>query len=501
MVDARPARLFTTAGIDSKLDARKRATEALMATVAMVPSVSARLLGAVGVKVDNRTEIEALVDAPVGNGSRPPIADGALVARTRRGLATAVFVIRVGDDRFSVAALEKIREAAGRAGVQALVTIGNDAEGPELGRSRSKVEVQHWSWASVLTALLDEKLRDAEQKHVLGDLIDFLRHPDARVVSFGDMGPSWASVLKTARTSRLSARDSGVVDVCRRWDQVVAHVGGRLASRIRRDVQPVMSTAEARNAERRLEGVVDRAAASGRLEGVYSISDAAGDLAVVADLTGRRLVSVVAVEPPANLGTRATVGWLLDSLTGAPGDAVIEAWQRRGRQPLAVARLDDLERDMSLLIDDRSRAGDSYRVLLAAEMPAARTTSARNGGFVDGVTELVDRTWDVVLGPLSGEGVPRRSTRSSGRPTTTSTTTTSDRRTSTSSRGRSGSGTRTSSSQTRRRSTTKKSSSTSRSGSSKSSSNRTSSSRSASSRSSSTRKSPADLAKELRRER
>lgn len=499
MVDARPARLFTTAGIDSKLDARKRATEALMATVAMVPPLSARLLGAVGVKVDNRTEIEALLDAPVGNGSRPPIADAALVARTRRGVATAVFVIRVGDERFSVAALKKIREAAGRAGIEALVTVGNDAEGPDLGRSRSKVEVQHWSWASVLTALVDEKLRDAEQKHVLGDLIEFLRHPDARVVSFGDMGPSWASVLKTARTSRLSERDSGVVDVCRRWDQVVAHVGGQLASRIRRDVQQVMSTAEARNAERRLEGVVDRAAASGQLEGVYSISEAAGDLAVVADLTGRRLVSVVSVEPPANLGARATVGWLLDSLTGAPGDAVIEAWQRRGRQPLAVARLDDLERDMSLLIDDRGRAGDSYRVLLAAEMPTARTTSGRNGGFVDGVTELVDRTWEVVLGPLSGEGVPRRSPRPSGRRTTT-TTTTSDRRTSTSSRGRSGSGTRTSSSQSRRRTTTKKSSSTSRSGSSKSSSNRTSSSRSASSRSSSTRKSPADLAKELRRE-
>ena len=42
----------------------------------------------------------------------------------------------------------------------------------------------------MLGALVDEKLRDREQQRVVGDLVEFLRHPDAQVVSFDNMGPT-----------------------------------------------------------------------------------------------------------------------------------------------------------------------------------------------------------------------------------------------------------------------------------------------------------------------
>lgn len=492
MAQGRQARLFTTAGIDTDRDAAARALEALLATASVVPALATRLLGAVGVRVDNRTEVTATVGHPVGTAKRPPAAGGALTAAKGRSSATVVFDAQAGDRGSSPATVRKLRDAAKGTDVVAVVTIGNRVEGPDLGRSRSEVKVVHWPWNSVLAAIVDEKVRDAEQAAVLGDLVGFLRDPDARIATSGDMGPNWVSVAKTARTSRLSARDAKVVDVARRWDQVTTGLAAHLGSVTGRDVQLALPAKVARDDAARVSGIVDRLADDGRLEAVFSLPDAAGELAVVADLTAQRLVSVAVVEPPDRLGERATIGWLLDSLAGAPTDAVVEAWTSRGRQAMAVATLADLDDDPGLL--DTTRRAESFRVLMADEMPAPR--AGRSEAFIEAVTGLAEETWKRVLGPLSGEDVPRRSAGKTSSQTTRRTTSSSSSRTSggrttrTTSERTTTSSSRTSSSSSRKRSTSSQRTSTSRS----------TSSRSTAKKSSSKRKSAADLAKELRRE-
>ncbi|MEM7288453.1 MAG: hypothetical protein AAF480_19075, partial [Actinomycetota bacterium] len=234
MADWSSARLFSTDGIESKADARRRSTEALMAAMAAAPTAGRALLGALGVRADGRTSIESYVNVPLGRIR----ADGLVVARKSRSEVKVAFVVRAANERLTAAAVKKVRDAAADNGVDALVTITGESTGPDLGRGRSPIPVGHWPWGNVLTALVDQKVRDPEQARILGDLVAFLQHPDVGVASgSSDMGPDWADVLKTARTSRLSARNAGVADVARRWDQVARTVGTALGTAIDLDVQ------------------------------------------------------------------------------------------------------------------------------------------------------------------------------------------------------------------------------------------------------------------------
>ena len=497
MAEWQSARLFSADGIESKADARRRMTEALMAAMAAAPAAGRSLLSALGVRADGRTTIESYIDVPLGRVR----ADGVVVARKSRSQVAVAFIVRGAGEKLTAAVVKRVRDAAADNGIDAVVTVTSDSTGPDLGRGRSSVPVGHWPWGNVLTALVDQKVNDAEQARILGDLVAFLQHPDIGVgVGSSDMGSEWAAVLKTARTSRLSVRNAGVADVARRWDQVARTVGTGLGRAIGRDVQLSLPAREARDSDARVDAIVKGLADSARLEAVWSISDAAGDLAVVADLPGRRLVTIVAVEAPDGLGERATVGWLLDSLEGASPDTVIEAWGTRGSEPVAAARLDDLDQDMGLLSTSRRVA--SFRVLLADEMGTARSSSGRSVGFADSVAAIVERTWNDILGPLSGAGTQKRSTSSrSTRSSTTTRRSTSSRKSSTSTR---------KSSSTRKTSSTKKTSSSRKSSSTKkpSSTRKRSTGRSitptrsgSSRRSSGNRQSPADLARELRDER
>lgn len=492
MADWQSARLFSTDGIESKADARRRATEALMAAMAAAPTAGRSLLGALGVRVDAGTQIDTYVGVPLGRVR----ADGVVVARKGRSEVAVAFVVRVAGERLTSAVVKKLRDAAADNGVAAVVTVTSESTGPDLGRARSSVPVAHWPWGNVMTALVDQKVRDPEQTRILGDLVAFLQHPDIGVgAGSSDMGPEWASVLKTARTSRLSVRNAGVADVARRWDQVARTVGTGLGAAIGRDVQLVIPAREARDGDARLDTLVRQMADDGRLEAVWSISDAAGDLAVVADLAARRLVTVVAVQPPDGLGERATAGWLLDGLEGASDDTVIEAWTSRGSEPVAAARLDDLNQDMSLL--SSSRKVSSYRVLLADEMGTARSSSGRSVGFADSVAAIVERTWVEILGPLSGGD--NRATRSRSTSSRTTRTTTTTKKTS----GRKTSPTRkTTSRKTTSRKTTQRKTTPTRTSSRKStSSGKAPTRRTSSTRSQRDRKSPSELARELRSER
>lgn len=412
MADWQPARLFSVDGIASKVDARRRATEALLAAMGAAPESGRAILRALGIRVDAQTSIDTYVGVRLGRVQ----ADGVVVARRGRSEVAVAFIVRVAGERLTPAVVSKVRDAAADNDIAAVVTVTGESSGPDLGRGGSSaIPVAHLPWGNVLTGLVDQKVRDPEQARILGDLVAFLQHPDVGVgAGAADMGPDWAAVLETARTSRLSVRNAGVADIARRWDQVARTVGTGLGAAVDRDVQLSIPARQDRDGDARLDALVRHLVDTGRLEAVWSISGAAGDLAVVADLPAQRLVTVVAVEPPDGLGERATVGWLLDALEGASGDAVIEAWAPRGSRPVAAARLDELGRDMSLL--SSTRAVSSYRVLLADEMGTARTSGGRGTGFVDSVSSIVQRTWSEILGPLSGAGRPPGATSARPRP-------------------------------------------------------------------------------------
>ena len=253
MADWQSARLFSTDGIESKADARRRMTEALMAAMAAAPTAGRALLSALGVRADGRTTIEAYVDVRLGRVR----ADGVVVARKSRSEVAVAFIVRGPGEKLTAAVVKRVRDAAADNGIDAVVTVSADSTGPDPGRGRSAVPVAHWPWGNVLTALVDQKVKDPEQARILGDLVAFLQHADVGAgAGSSDMGSEWAAVLKTARTSRLSVRNAGVADVARRWDQVARTVGTGLGTTIDRDVQLSVPAREARDADARTDAIV-----------------------------------------------------------------------------------------------------------------------------------------------------------------------------------------------------------------------------------------------------
>lgn len=441
MTDRQPARMFTTDGLDSAAVANARAAEAVLTTARVVPSFAGALAGAGGARVDGRSVVEAFGPGRVGTST----VQGVL--RIERGSSTweAVLLVRTGTQKLSPSGVKKTATRAAEAGHDAVLTISNEPTAPDVGRGATSVPVVHIPWGALLDHLTQQRLQDPEQALVLSELTRFLAAPELGVLAGGaDMGPHWTAVNKTARTSRLSKRDAGVVDVAQRWDQAVSHAATTLSETIGREVERIMAPAERRDADARVAGIVDVLVGSSRLEAQFGIEGTSSRLALVAELAAQRLVTVTLVAPPAGLGTRATLGWLLDSLQDAKADTVVEAWRRHGSEPVAVATVGDLKADMGLLIDDGGRRADSYRVVQIAEMATGRRR-ATGAGFVDSVDEALLAAWATVLAPMS--------TRTS-RPEPESTRTTSPRTRSTRSKStRSKSAKRTPASRTRKPST------------------------------------------------
>lgn len=430
MADWESARVFSAEGIKTPAQARARAAEAVLATARLVPSLAATLAATAGGKVDARSAIETFGPGKVGSVR----VEGLLSVTRGRSSWQCPLVVRTGTATIPPATVKKAAEQAGKAGAAAVITISNEATAANLGRSRTAVPVVHIPWGSLLDHLAEQRMADPEQAAMLAELSRFLGAPELGLrAGGGDMGPHWSDVAKTARTSRLSKRNAGVLDVCRRWDQAINHAAAALGTAIGRDVKQSLTAKLRRDEDARVDAILDAVVASNQLQGVLTVPDAVGELAVVADLAGQRLVTVAVVTPPSGLGKRATVGWLLDGLQGAPKGTVVESWRRNGRQAMAAATVEDLDRDMDLLADARGTLGDSYRVIQVSEMSSGRRGDT-GAGFIDSIDAALLQAWNTALGPLSGApakakprrsaGSTRTSTRSKKKPTSTKRSTT-----------------------------------------------------------------------------
>ena len=119
MAEWQSARLFSADGIESKADARRRMTEALMAAMAAAPAAGRSLLSALGVRADGRTTIESYIDVPLGRVR----ADGVVVARKSRSQVAVAFIVRGAGEKLTAAVVKRVRDAAADNGIDAVVTV------------------------------------------------------------------------------------------------------------------------------------------------------------------------------------------------------------------------------------------------------------------------------------------------------------------------------------------------------------------------------------------
>ena len=233
----RPARLLTTAGITNDREAADRALEAVLAVVAIVGPFADALLGQAGVRSSASAVRETFVGAEIGSGSRRTVAPGVIEITKGRSMWRAAVIAAVKDGAPKSADVLALR-GVGTSELSAVLVLAN--EPAATSNRRGSVPVLQLTWAEVAAAITATKrVSDREQALVLAELGAYIADPDARLVVGGDMGPSWTSVRDAARRSRVSARDAGVRDVARRWDDVVRRAAAKIATISGSDVDHV----------------------------------------------------------------------------------------------------------------------------------------------------------------------------------------------------------------------------------------------------------------------
>ena len=122
---------------------------------------------------------------------------------------------------------------------------------------------------------------------ILNELIRYLEHPNSGALAFSDMGANWTAVRDGAREGTLDRRDSAVVEVCQRWDQLLRYAALKLGVEIGSEVQEVIPKAHRDDVQQRNRAFVESVCDDGTLSGTLRVPDTIADMTVTADLRAR----------------------------------------------------------------------------------------------------------------------------------------------------------------------------------------------------------------------
>jgi hypothetical protein len=385
------ARLLPTAGIRGQAEQENRATSALLAVIAAVPSFARALLKPVGIpggKVSTYTEVR-LKD----RAGKVHIPDGAIVVA--KGSSRYCYLLEV---KTSTAVLEaeqvtRYLEMARRNGFDGVLTISNqivadsDARPFKLaGNKIGKLKVAHLSWWQILTeAVIQHRFRgvdDPDQAWILGELIRYLTDERSGASGFEGLGPNWVRVRDGARNGTLRASDPEAAEVSARWEQMIEYLCLSLSQELGVAVRRQRS--RGKSPSERLNEAVRLLAEEGLMRSALRVPEAVGPIEILADLGAGRLTTSVEVEAPRDLKRpTARINWLLRQLKDAPDDLRLEVRFARRRESRSEL-LGDCRADSACLLlpDDPRRDPILFTIAKAQKM-------GRKGGRGEGtfVTE------------------------------------------------------------------------------------------------------------------
>ena len=406
--EAQPARLIPVAGISGSKEAEARATSALLAVLTIVRPFSKALLTPMGATRAGRATVEAFTevayDTPDGRTVRP---DGLVRVSFGRMRFEALVEVKTGDAKLDAEQINAYIEIARLNNHDCLITISNEiapspgvhpTDGLRL-RSNSRVQVHHMSWTMILAEAVKEHTHrgvdDPEQAWILNELIRYLEHPNSGALAFSDMGANWTAVRDGAREGTLDRRDSAVVEVCQRWDQLLRYAALKLGVEIGSEVQEVIPKAHRDDVQQRNRAFVESVCGDGTLSGTLRVPDAIADMTVTADLRARLVTTSAGFDAPRDRGGRARVTWFTRQLRETEGSLIVETYAHGARAPV-VATLEQLLQDPRAGLGESRKDPVRFRVLRRSEMGHGRR-SARRPGFIDGILDAVTVFYGDVL--------------------------------------------------------------------------------------------------------
>lgn len=407
-----PARLIPVSGIGSEKEAETRATSAVLAVLSVVRDLSTEIFSPLGASKAKRATVEAFIE-PIYKVEKRRLRPDGLVRITFGKNVWSCFVeVKVGDSHHTPEQVNDYWDLARSEGVNHVLTISNEiAPNPAIHplssdlrmRSNSKVQVSHLSWTRLLTTAVKLKqhagVDDSEQAWLLFELIRYLEHSASGALAFSDMGPSWVQVRDGAKAGTLDKRVEGIEDVVNRWDQLIFYAALKLGADTGEDVTQVLPKAlqDPRvRAQKRAESLIG----DGELDGVLRIPNTAGDVQICADLRGQQLVLAVELTTPEDRGARARVTWVVNQLSDAPSDLVLESYRKNARQ-CTSAPLGEIREDRLRALGEDPRDPARFRLVRRVPMGLGRRTGKKNPGFIDSVLDTINDFYAEVVQALT----------------------------------------------------------------------------------------------------
>ncbi|MEX2159332.1 MAG: hypothetical protein WEB04_08020 [Dehalococcoidia bacterium] len=397
------SRLIPTSGIGGQEEKERRATSAFLAVLGAVKEFGRAVLqplGAPAGTIDTYCEVTFAMD-----DGRKLRTDGVVTARRGNKTWTLLVEVKTGAVELTQQQVESYLEIVRDRKFDGLLTISNQivhtvnqhpirVDGKRFGR----MPLYHLSWVRILTIAQMVKehqgVSDPDQAWILGELIRYLEFEGSGAVMFDDMGAHWPTIREAVRHQTLRAADEGVRETTVRWDQLIQYICLRLASRLGREVRPLLTRREIENPESRINAIVHDLTQDGTLSAAVRIPDTIGPLQIRANIRTMMAEVSVDVEAPDLKRPAARVNWLVRQLRNAPAGTRIDAaflWARETTSELLSA----VSEDPKKLLAGNSRPPSSFRLATSKALGTKRKSG--KGSFITDLSSLVDNFYrDVV---------------------------------------------------------------------------------------------------------
>jgi len=398
-----PSRLISASGIKGAKEQEMRATSALLAVMAIVPSFGKKILKAVNAPAGHiTTYVEPTFETDDGGTARP---DGAIIIERGKTHWSCLVEVKTGSTDLDSEQVNMYLSIANRDAFDAVLTISNqimasDSDSPVNvdGRRLRSVDLGHMSWFRILTEAVIEYehhgVADPEQSYILGDLIAYLDDDRSGAAGFDGMGKEWVRVRDAARNKTLRQRDIGVTEVAENWEAFVEYMSLQLRQRLGRRVEPMYSRSSTRQS--RLEGHAGSLGRDGLLEATIKVPDAVAPIDVTADLGSLQVTTSSRVRAPQDGRSKTRINWLIRQLKDAPDDVRITGKFARTSKTTSLLITDVRANQTALLLAD-----DPMREIVAFDIAITRDMGIKGGktkgSFVDTTMSQVSAFYGDVL--------------------------------------------------------------------------------------------------------
>lgn len=392
LVAGETARLIPVA---SERQKEARAVSPLLAVFRLVPDYANMMLAEVGAPTNQRAKLTAYTEVCFKTkGKKPselPRPDGLLFVESGSKTWSALIEAKVKGAEMTAEQLEQYLDLAREVGANALITISNQfallpTHHPvRVNKQKTRsVDLYHFSWLSLLcnAQILSDSasVNDREQAMVLKEMIRFLEHENSGVQVFERMGSAWKDLCAgMQRGEPLKKGDALLQLAIADWHQLTRYLALKLSTRLAKSVKLHMSRKHLKDPGARLNDDMDGLLRSHCLADEFEIPNAAGRIALTADLLRRTIKLSMKLDPPQDKKRpTAAINWLTKQLDREKAKDVFIKCEWPGRISETMLPLAAALEDPSDLVPDGvvalPKSVEVMRVLdLAGRFKGART--------------------------------------------------------------------------------------------------------------------------------